>query len=101
MWPASPKSRRPRDLKQSRTRVGEHFLLSTTTLRAVDASGRFLPKTPIAVQLYYSPGVVEFTAEDHRELVGSQPGRAVAIFDAMCGIGTERARLEVPITVVP
>jgi hypothetical protein len=84
-------------------RSGEHFSISTMVLKAFDASGSFVPKSPFFVEVYFEPEVLERAGQDFREFIASRPGRAIATFRGFCTdtAASEYARLDVPITVVP
>jgi hypothetical protein len=82
-------------------RSGERFDVSTMVLRAVDAAGRFVPRTPFAVEVYFEPGVLERAGQDYDAFIASGTGRARAIFRGLCARDATSPRLEIPITVVP
>lgn len=81
-------------------RIGERFDVSTMVLRAVDAAGRFVPKTPFSVEVYFEPGVLERTGQDYSAIIASATGRARAVFRGLCARDGTNPQLEIPITVV-
>jgi hypothetical protein len=76
-------------------RSGERFDVSTMVLRAVDATGRFVPKTPFSVEVYFEPGVLERTGQDYSAFIASAPGRARAVFRGLCARDAAGPQLEI------
>jgi hypothetical protein len=80
-------------------RVGDRFSVDDLILRAVDARGTFLARSPITASIFYEPGVLGQLDLQVREFVASRPGHGVVIFQGVCRNPGQPVRLEVPVIV--
>jgi hypothetical protein len=81
-------------------RIGETFSLPTIVLRALDGSGRLIPRVPIDAVISYERGALRFESDQRTQfsITGEHEGRSAVILESFCG---NDLRITVPIEVVP